>query len=76
MRSDEHSTIAWVVLAVFVIIVEAYLWIVRDHTFSEQMRYWIRYSKLGSVLVMFWIWVTYHFVIEPIVRYTAKLFGL
>lgn len=72
MRNDSHSVIAWVIIAVQAIGLEIYLLIARSHTLSEQMRYWIRHGKLGSVLVMFWTWLLYHFVIEPVIRFVSK----
>jgi len=73
MRTDKHSVLAWIVLGVIALIFEGYLYFIRDHTLSEQMRYWIRNAKLGSGLVIFWAWLLYHFTFEPIIRFIKKL---
>ena len=73
ITDNPYSVASWILITCVVAPLEIYLLWKHDHTLSEQMRWWIRNSKWGSVLMMFWIWVAVHFIIEPIVRYIAAL---
>ena len=73
LRTDSHSEIAWVIIFLVAAAAEIYLIVFRDHTLSNQMQYWIRGGWRGQVALIFWAWLAYHFVLEPVIRLAAKL---
>lgn len=66
--SDLQSQIAWLVVMGVFVLAEAYLIIFRHHTLSNQMQYWIRNSRYGVLMVVFWGWLAYHFVLQPTIN--------
>jgi len=68
LKTDPHSQVAWVIVMVVVVVAEFYLIVARDHTLSGQMQYWVRHSRVGTLMIVFWGYLLYHFAIEPLVR--------
>lgn len=68
LRDDLHSDIAWVILFVGTMVAEIYLIVFRDHTLSNQMQFWAREGWRGQVAIIFWMWFSYHVILEPLIR--------
>lgn len=75
LRNDPHSAAAWAILLIGATIAEFYLIFVRDHTLSQQMQFWIHGNETitGLIMFAFWVWLTVHFVVEPIVTVASRL---
>ncbi len=69
LRNDSHSAWAWAILLLAAGVAELYLIFVRGHTLSNQMQWWIHGQQTITGLIMFgfWVWLTIHFVVEPVV---------
>ncbi len=72
--NDPHSAAAWVILFTGAAIAEFYLIFVRGHTLSNQMQFWIHgeYKITGLIMFAFWVWLTVHFVVEPVVSVAVR----
>ena len=68
LRDDPHSDIAWAILFVGAAVAEIYLIVFRDHTLSNQMQFWAREGWRGQVAIIFWVWFSYHVILEPLIR--------
>ncbi len=75
LKNDTHSQIAWTILLLGAVIAELYLIIFRNHTLSNQMQWWIHGNETitGLIMFAFWVWLTVHFVVEPVVSVASKL---
>ena len=73
LKTNTLSEWSWAALLGFALFLEALLIVVRNHTLSNQMQWWIREARLSGFFVVFWIWLTYHFVLEPAVRIIRSL---
>jgi hypothetical protein len=67
-RSAPASELAWAGLLLIVGLLELALIVTDNPTLSSQMQYWTRRNPVGVGMVVFWGWLGFHFVIEPIVR--------
>ena len=70
---EPASQWAWAVLMVMVLVGEVILLVFFRHTFSNQMMWWIGHSRLGVFKAVFWIFITYHFVFQPVVNAARAL---
>lgn len=77
LRNDPHSAVAWAILLIGATIAEFYLIFIRGHTLSNQMQFWIHGERTITGLIMFgfWVWLTIHFVVEPVVSVARKWLG-
>ncbi len=73
VRDEPASQWAWAVIMVLVLIGEAILLIFFRHTFSNQMMWWVGNSRLGVFKAIFWIFIAYHFILQPVVNAAREL---
>lgn len=73
LKTEPMSEWSWVALGAIVLLLEIMLIGLKDHTLSGQMQWYVRTHKLSGFFVIFWGWLSYHFVLEPIVRFVTNL---
>lgn len=67
LKTTPNAEWAWVIVLIPVLIAEVFLILQDDHTLSGQMQWYVREHGLSGFFVVFWGWLTYHFVLEPVV---------
>lgn len=73
VRDEAASQWAWAILMGLVLVGEAILLIFWNHTFSNQMMYDITEGKLGVFKAVFWIFLAYHLIFQPVVNAARAL---
>ena len=67
-RTDIWARLAWLSIMVYVAILEIVLILTGHPTLSSQMQWWIKNTKAGDFMVIFWFWWVWHAVFEPTVQ--------
>lgn len=75
LKTESLSEWSWVALLGFALVLEVLLIVDKDHTLSNQMQWWVQRARLSGFFVVFWVWLTYHFILEPVVRLIKSRFG-
>ena len=73
VREEPASEWAWAVTMVIVLILEVILILLFRHTLSNQMMWWVTRGPLGVFKAVFWIFITYHFIFQPVVNAARSL---
>ncbi|MGH9158179.1 MAG: hypothetical protein ACRD1K_20615 [Acidimicrobiales bacterium] len=72
-RTAQASELAWAGLFLAAGLLELVLILAGAPTLSSQMQHWVRRLPAGLFMVVFWGWLTFHFVLEPVVRGASSL---
>lgn len=73
VRDEPASQWAWAALMIFVLVGEVILLVFFRHTFSNQMMFWVTRGRLGVLFAVFWIFIAYHFILQPVVNAARTL---
>ncbi len=73
IREELVSEWSWAILMVFVLVLEVILIVFFKHTLSNQMMWWITMGNAGVLKAVFWIFIAYHFILQPVVNAARKL---
>lgn len=75
LRTLPESEWFWVALFGVVLVLEVADIVLWDHTLSGQMQWYVREHKLSGFFVIFWGWLGFHFILEPVVRMVRGFLG-
>jgi hypothetical protein len=58
----------WVVVLGVIAATEIVLMLTKQGTLSSQMQAWVGTGRWGRLMAIWWVWLVWHLVLEPLVR--------